>query len=303
MRGALLWLGLCAGVTLVARADTLAITDDRGVTAVWAQPPPRVVSLLPSLTESVCALGGCERLVGTDRYSNWPPSVHALPKLGGLDDAVIERIVALRPDAVLAAVSMRAVPRLEALGLKVLAFHSDRHEQVQSSLERLSGLMGEPDRARVLWQSLEADIERAAAEVPVAWRGRTVYFETDSAPYAAGVASFIGQTLARLGLVNIAPASLGPFPRLNPEFVVRAQPDLIIGVQHQVRGMADRPGWSSLQALRRNQVCAFDVAGYERLVRPGPRLGEAARDIARCVASLPVPGPQPPRGAPGTKGD
>lgn len=283
-------------------STAITLTDDRGVHATWSEPPQRVISLLPSLTESWCALGGCDRLVGTDRYSNWPPSVLALPKLGGVDDAVIERIVALRPDVVLASASTRAVPRLEALGLKVLAFHSDRHEQVQSSLERLAALMGEPTRARVLWQSLEADMERAASELPPAWRGRTVYFETDSAPYAAGVSSFIGQTLARLGLVNIAPASLGPFPRLNPEFVVRAQPDLIIGVQHQVRAMPDRPGWGGLQALRQGRVCAFDAAGYERLVRPGPRLGEAALAMARCVASLPVPRPQAPAGAQGTGG-
>ena len=74
-----------------------------------AQPPQRVISLLPSLTESVCALGACERLVGADRYSNWPESVQRLPKVGGGVDPNIESIVALRPDVVLASASSSGV--------------------------------------------------------------------------------------------------------------------------------------------------------------------------------------------------
>lgn len=288
------WAGLMVtlGAVFVAPlgAQPLALTDDRGVRITWAELPQRVVSLLPSLTESLCALGGCARLVGTDRYSNWPVAVASLPKLGGLEDAVIERIVTLRPDVVLASSSTRAVARLEGLGLKVLAFDSDRHEQVRSSLDRLAVLLGEPARAKALWQSLEAEVQRAAQEVPAAWRGRKVYFETDSTPYAAGASSFIGQTLMQLGLVNIVSADMGAFPRLNPEFVVRSQPDLVIGVRHQVDLMAQRPGWRGLVALQKGRVCAFDAAGYEVLVRPGPRLGEAARAIARCVAALPPPG-------------
>ena len=299
----LLWIVVALTAGLEVRAQARHVTDDRGVTLTWAQPPGRIVSLLPSLTESVCALGGCDRLVGTDRYSNWPASVAALPKLGGLDDAVIERIVALRPEVVLAAPSTRAIARLESLGLKVLAFDSDRHQQVRASLDRLAVLLGDPGRAQAVWQAIEADLQRAAAQVPEVWRGRTVYFETDSTPYAAGVSSFIGQTLNRLGLLNVVPEALGPFPRLNPEFVVRAQPDLVIGVQHQVRGMPQRPGWQALQALRAGQVCAFDAAGYERLVRPGPRLGEAALDIARCLRALPAPQPNGPgRAAPPSPG-
>src|SRR4029079_11359358 len=83
----------------------LALRDDRGVTVKLERSPRRIVSLLPSLTETVCALGACDRLVGTDRFSNWPDSAAALPKLGGIEDAHIERIVALKPDVVLASTS------------------------------------------------------------------------------------------------------------------------------------------------------------------------------------------------------
>jgi len=286
-RLALLACFAVAGAT-TALAQPVTVRDDRGVEQRFAEPPRRVVTLLPSLTEAVCAMGACERLVGTDRYSNWPESVAALPRLGGLDDAVVERIVALRPDVVLAASSTRAVARLESLGLRVLAFDSDRHEQVRSTLQRLGALLATPGRADALWARIEQEIDQAAARVPPALRGRTVYFEADSTPYAAGEVSFVGQTLARLGLVNIAPAAMGAFPRLNPEFVVRSQPHVVIAVQRNAQEMRARPGWAGLPALREGRVCALEPARYEVLVRPGPRLGEAALRMADCLAAMPA---------------
>jgi iron complex transport system substrate-binding protein len=278
---------LAAGLALPLCAQ-ISVRDDRGIEQRFDAPPQRVVSLLPSLTESVCAVGACERLVGTDRYSNWPAQVQALPKLGGLDDALVERIVALKPDVVLAASSTRAVARLQALGLKVLAFDSDRHAQVRASLLALGRLFAADAVARAAWATIEAELERAAARVPPALRGKTVYFEADAAPYAAGAGSFVGETLARLQLVNIAPASMGPFPALNPEAVVRAQPQLVMAAQRNLRSMAQRPGWSGLQALKQGQVCSFDVDQYELLIRPGPRMGRAALVMADCLAALAV---------------
>lgn len=251
-----------------------------------AAAPQRIVSLVPGLTESVCALGACARLVGTDRYSNWPAEVVALPKLGGLDDAQIERIAALKPDLVLAAPSARAVPRLEALGLRVLVLHTRSHQDVRHNLLVLGRMLGDEAVAQAAWQRIEVQMAQAAAQVPAAQRGRSVYFEVESSPYAAGPQSFIGQTLQRLGLHNIVPASLGPFPKLSPEFVVRAQPDIVIAELRNLQDMLRRPGWAALRALQQRQVCAFPGADYEVLVRPGPRMGHAAAQLAECLAAL-----------------
>lgn len=292
------WIGWHAGAAL-AEPPRL-IRDDRAVEHRFDTPPQRVVTLLPSLTEAVCAVGACDRLVGTDRYSNWPARVVALPKLGGLDDAVVERIVALRPDVVLAASSTRALARLESLGLKVLRFDSDRHEQVRATLQRIGQLFAAEQAAQSAWQAVEADIAAAAAQVPQALRGRRVYFEADATPYAAGEASFVGQTLQRLHLRNIAPAALGAFPRLSPEFVVQAQPEVILAARRNAVQMVSRPGWGRLPALRAGQVCAFDEATYELLIRPGPRMGQAARTMASCLAGLPpLTSPAPAAPTPG----
>ncbi len=86
---------------------------------------------------------------------------------------------------------------------------------------------------------------------------------------AAGEASFVGETLARLGLRNVVPAALGPFPQLNPEFVVRAAPELVIGGARNVAAMPGRPGWSAIPALRERRTCGLDPARYAFVVRPG----------------------------------
>ena len=121
--------------------------------------------------------------------------------------------------------------------------------------------------------------------MPATLRGKSVYFEIGNGPYAAGAASFIGQTLARLGMANIVPASMGPFPLLNPEFVVRARPDVVMAPARELAAMSARPGWGGLAALH-GRSCGFDPERYELLVRPGPRLGEAAEVLADCLQSV-----------------
>ena len=87
-------------------------------------------------------------------------------------------------------------------------------------------------------------------------------------------------------MANIVPADLGPFPKLNPEFVVQAQPDIVMAAQRELAQMAARPGWSRLRALRQHRTCGFADAQYELLIRPGPRIGEAAQLLADCLVAL-----------------
>ncbi len=261
------------------------VKDERGMLVRFEQPPQRIVSVLPSLTESVCALGACQRLVGVDRYSNWPVQVKSLPQVGGGLDLNIEAIVALRPDVVLAATSSRAGERLQALGLKVLMFEPQSHADVQRVLTSLGALLGTRDAAKV-WREIDADMQAAAQSIPANAKATKVYFEVDRTPYAAGESSFIGETLKRLGVVNIVPASLGAFPKLNPEFVVRANPDVIILSERHAAELAQRPGWVQLPVLRNRRVCELTAEQSDIVVRSGPRMAEAARIMAQCITRM-----------------
>lgn len=274
---------LVLAMATLAQAAPITVVDDRGHTVTLIQPPQRIVSLLPSLTETVCALGACERLVGVDRYSNWPASVVPLQGVGGGLDPNIEAIVALRPDVVLMATSSRAQARLESLGLKVVALEPKTYADVQRVLGKVGQVLGVADALQV-WRVIDAGVQAAAQSLPAAARGTRVYFEVNSGPYAAGPSSFIGETLARLGAGNIVPAALGPFPKLNPEFVVRADPDLIMVGARSAEGLAARPGWSQMRALRDGRLCRFDAAQSDVLIRPGPRMAEAARLMAGCLS-------------------
>ncbi len=275
---------LLALVAQAAWAAGAQVTDERGVTTQWATPPQRIVSLLPSLTETVCALGACARLVGVDRYSNWPASVRQLPQLGGGIDPNVEAVVALRPDAVLIAGSSRAVDQLRALGLKVVVLEPKDAADVRRVLGAVAQLLGADAQApQRIWSGIDDAVSAAAQTLPASVKQTRVYFEVNSAPYGAGEASFIGEMLSRLGARNILPASMGPFPKLNPEFVVRANPDLIMVGDQNFAGQIQRPGWAGIRALRENRMCVFSAAESDVLVRPGPRMAEAARIMARCL--------------------
>ncbi|SEA10727.1 ABC transporter substrate-binding protein [Variovorax sp. YR216] len=267
-----------------AAAQAIVVTDERGVSVDLPRPPQRIVTVLPSLTESVCTLGACNRLVGVDRYSNWPESVRALPQVGGGIDPNVEAIVALRPDVVLLAKSSRVTERLEGLGLKVLVLEPKNHADVRRVLDSVARVIGSDDAPRV-WRDIDASVSAAAQSLPESVGRTRVYFEVSSAPYAASESSFIGETLSRLGAKNIVPGSMGPFPKLNPEFVVRADPDLIMVGERSAQGLEQRPGWSRIKAVRDGRICRFTADESDVLVRPGPRMGEAAALMARCLQS------------------
>lgn len=279
------WMGVLATVFALMGAVTaqaLQVTDDRGLTVSFNQPPQRIVSLLPSLTETVCALGQCARLVGVDRNSDFPQSIRKLPQVGGGLDPNVEAIVALRPDLVLMATSSRVGERLQSLGLKVVALEPRSHADVRRVIETLGLVLGVPDAGRV-WRVIDAAVTAAAQSLPANVKKMRVYFEVNSGPYAAGERSFIGETLTRLGAKNIVPASLGPFPMINPEYVVRANPDVIMVSAFGDVGLAARPGWAAMRVIQFKRVCVFTKAQSDVLVRPGPRMAEGARIMAQCL--------------------
>ncbi|MGH8804405.1 MAG: ABC transporter substrate-binding protein, partial [Polaromonas sp.] len=159
------------------------------------------------------------------------------------------------------------------------------HADVRRVLKKLGVLLDVPDEmgAERLWRIIDASVSAAAQSLSAKARNTRVYFEVSRGPYAAGESSFIGETLTRLGVKNVVPAALGPFPRLNPEFVVRANPDVIMVGNRSMQAMVAYPGWSSIKAVREQRICVFGVDESDVVVRPGPRMAEAARIMAKCL--------------------
>lgn len=279
----LLWL-CCA----LAQAAPWEVVDESGARVRFEAPPARVVSLLPSLTETVCALGACERLVGVDRFSNWPPQVRALPQLGGGVDPHLEAIVRARPDVVLVSQAARITERLRGLGLKVVVLEPKNHADVQRVLGVVGRVLGVPEEegAARVWRRIAQGLDATAATLSPRARAARVYIEVSRGPYAASEASFIGETLTRLGVANVVPATLGPFPKLNPEYVVRADPDVIMLANRTMQAEIDYPGWRAMRAVRAQRICLFSLDDAEIVVRPGPRMDQAARVMADCLEAM-----------------
>lgn len=273
------------GVLHASTVPAAALTDERGRPVAFAQPPQRIVSLLPSLTETVCALGSCDKLVGVDRYSNWPADLQRrLPVVGGGLDPNVEAIVALKPDVVLLSKSARVIDRLEALGLRAVALEPRTQADVHRVMHSIGAVLGQsPEAVQRVWQRMQDGVDAAAQTVPTAVHGVRVYFEVSRGPYAAGPSSFIGEMLTRMQVGNVVPEDMGPFPRINPEFILRARPDVILMGNHSMQMAHGYPGWGTLEAVKHQRVCAFNAEQSNIIVRPGPRMDEAARIIARCL--------------------
>lgn len=262
--------------------------DDLQRDVAFEHEPKRVITLLPSLTETVCALGACDRLVATDRYSEWPQQVRALPKAGGLDDAEVELIVELKPDLVLLSRSQRITDRLAELGIRSFALQTDRYSDIAHTVATIGAILGLDREAARLNESIAARVRQIGAQARARRHGEgpSVYFEVDRAPYAAGAGSFIGELLARLGARNIVGPDLGAFPKLNPEYVVRNNPDVIFISGADAPGLAQRPGWDQIRAVKEQRICSFAPEVSDTIVRPGPRVVEGMRAIDDCLARV-----------------
>jgi iron complex transport system substrate-binding protein len=167
--------------------------------------------------------------------------------------------------------------------ISVMAFDIKSMADEERALKKLAHVLDSKEEERV-WNQIQAEIMRANKKLDGSQKNMRVYFEVNSAPYAAGKTSFIGELLTRLELNNIIPESLGAFPKINPEFVVQAKPELIMMSETRVMDMKKRPGWGAIPAIAQNHICAFNREQSDILVRPGPRMGQGALILAQCIS-------------------
>lgn len=266
-----------------ATSYPLTVTDDLGRRVVLKKEPMRIVAMLPSHTETLIAIGAGGKLVGIDEYSNYPKNVtDNITKVGNGFQPNIEKIVALKPDLVLAdeSSSSRLTARLEAAGLTVYGGTAQTYNEVFQKIVVLGRLTNRESGATRLVSSMRRDL--SALERTVVNRPKvSTYYEVDPTPYSVGPNSFIGTLMTRAGGRTIVPASLGDFPKIDPELIVRSNPQVMIGLTPEEARR--RPGWQNLQAVRSGRVYKPTAAERDALSRPGPRLPQAMRALIRMI--------------------
>lgn len=263
----------------------LALKDDRGVVVRLAAPPLRIVSLAPSLTEIVFLLGREGSLVGVTRFCNVPPAASRLPKIGGVSDPDVERIVALSPDLVLCTTDGNPrdkVRAVEEMGIPCFAVAPQDLDSVFTAIERLGVLLGAADRGRVEAGSLR---RRARLARPSSLDSETpsVLFVVSTAPIiAAGEGTFMDELVRLAGGRNAAARFSGRYPRLSVEELVAARPDVIFvaGMAGVERFPPEVTRWREIPAFRDGAVITLDS---DLVTRPGPRLVAALERVSSAL--------------------
>ena len=267
--------------TAAATTYPLTLTDDLGRKVTLKAEPGRIISMVPSHSETLCAIGACGKLVGVDKYSDYPQQVARLPKVGDLFAPDVEAMVALKPDLVLVSKYSKLEGPLTQAGIPTIALDMEKYDEVFSKTLTLGRIVNREAQAKNVVLNIRRDIAKVEILTKNAVRKPTAYFEIDPTPYSIGPNSFMGVLLTKAGARNIIPASLGDFPKVDPELIVKANPELMLGLTRQAA--AARPGWSGLKAVRSGRVLDIPKDLNTILSRPGPRMGQALRGLARLV--------------------
>jgi iron complex transport system substrate-binding protein len=260
-----------------------ATADDFGDTLRLGAAPSRIVSLNPSTTELVFAIGAGRRLVGRTTYDRWPDSALAVPDLGPGLRPNVEAVLAARPDLVLLYASddnRDAARRLRAGGVATAAYRVGRIADFRRVTLALGALTGDSLAARATVDSVDATIARVRAATASLPRPTVFWPLYDQPLLATGGGSFLDELIDVAGGNNIYGFMPEPSPRIAVEDLLKRDPDVILlSPESRARYVAD-PRWRALRAVRENRLLAVDTTV---VYRPGPRLGEAARSIARLL--------------------
>lgn len=272
-----------AGCTRDAGRAAARAADDFGDTLVLRAPPRRIVSLNPPTTEVLFAIGAGGRLVGRTTYDRWPEAALALPDLGGGLRPNVEAVLAARPDLVVLYASddnRDAARRLRAAGVATAAFRVDRIADFRRVTLALGELTGDAVAARVLVDSVGATIARVRTATQSLPRPTVFWPLYDQPLLATGGGSFLNELIDVAGGRNIYGFMTEPSPRITVEDLLQRDPDVVLlSPESRARYLAD-PRWRALRAVREGRLVAVDTT---LVFRPGPRLGEAARSVARLL--------------------
>jgi len=286
---------VCSCVALVAaceRAPRVAAsraTDDFGDTIAVAQTPRRIVSLNPTTTELLYAIGAGERIVGRTAYDLWPEAARALPDLGPGLRPNVEAVLAAKPDLVILYASddnRDAARRLRAAGIATAAFRVDRIADFMRVTRALGALVGDTTAARVTTDSVRRTLERVRFATR-ALGAPTVFWPVYDRPLlAVGGGSYLDELIAIAGARNVYGFLSAPSPQVTVEDLIQRDPDIVLVAPASRDRFLSDPRLRAMRAVRLGRVLAVDT---NLVLRPGPRLGEAARSLAALIHPDAVP--------------
>jgi iron complex transport system substrate-binding protein len=262
------------------------VTDEAGRTVRIPQPVRRIVSLAPSLTETVYALGLQDLLVGDTVYCDYPPDAQKKPKVGGAINPSLEEIATLHPDLVLVTKGfnrLETVNALETLGIPSYATDPHTVGEILTSSKKLADILGAPDAGSSLAEDMQRQLGELQQDLGVLPPKRVLFIVWTQPLISVGRNTFIADALRRAGAVSIVD-STQDWPQVNLEEVARLQPEyLVFAASHseatprEIEELGSLPGWQLLDAVTNRRYAIISDA----VNRPAPRIVTAIEELAR----------------------
>ena len=265
----------------------ITISDDAGRQVTVKTAPRRVVSLAPSNTETVYALGKGALVVGVTQYCNYQPEAKEKPQVGGFAQIDLEKVVGLSPDLVLATnIHVKSVvPELERRGLTVVVIEPKNVDDVIGKLTTFGKLLGANDEASRLAAQLKGRVEAVMSKVATAKTKPRVFYEIDKTLFTPGPGSFVDDLIVKAGGVNIAFDAKGAYVQLSPEAIIAQDPEVIIlgdmNFGETPEKVKERAGWANITAVKTGRI--IPITNEDVISRPGPRIVEGLELLAQAI--------------------
>lgn len=271
-----------------ADASPLTVVDDTGRSVTLDGPPKRIMSLTPSNTEILFALGAEDRIVAVDRWSDFPIAAKAKPRVAPFNPN-LEQVVRFSPDLILSTYGgAEPLLPLERQGIQVMIFAPRTLDDIYRNILLIGRIVNAEGRAEGLVRAMRQRVAAVVAKVRDAPQPK-VFIELDGSdpgrPFTAGPGSFIDLLVRLAGGINVAARSRTAWPQFSLEELIKADPDLIILSDALVplhpqtpELVVQRPGWSGLRAVRLGAIVAIDS---NVISRPGPRIVEGLELLAK----------------------
>jgi iron complex transport system substrate-binding protein len=286
-----LTLVIALAVAVCARpAQALTVRDMLGRDVTLPSPPARIVSLVPSVTEIIFALGGEERLAGRTDFCDFPAAARAKPSVGGMVNPNLETLAALRPDLVIATDEgnrEETFEQIRRLGISTYLVHADRIAEMLDLIGRLGVLTGRQSAVPALTGTIQRRIEavrRAVAPLP---RPRVLYVLWPEPLIVPGRASMLTELIELAGGESITAREGEAYPRFSVEAAVARAPDVIVLADHSsgpsTAGRQSPERWQRLTSVPAVQAGRLHSVDLTVLHRYGPRVADGLETLARII--------------------
>jgi iron complex transport system substrate-binding protein len=266
-------------------AETIEITDDFGKVITLEKPAEKIVSLAPSQTEILFAIGAGEKVVGVTTADDYPEEVKEIEKVGGFDGWNLEMIIALEPDLVInyGQGSEEDNKRFEEAGIVVASFLPETIDDVMDTIEKIGVLTGNSDKAKEVVADMKSERDEIISKVKDLETKRVFYEVYNDPLMTAGPGSFIDELINLAGGENIAKDADSPYPQYDVEKLIEKNPEVYLIPDDStttLETLKERPGFENIDAIKNSQVYFLDA---DIVSRAGPRIIEGLEEIAKAI--------------------